>query len=355
MDSAGWTPEALWPPTAETQGTLRKQSRKEQPRLLDWLIDLAGWTPAVRGDPSVETHDRLRKTIKQRTAPYLIGWSIQLLRQCEQIHLLRHKTGYERLSSKEQLLTWLADRFNCSGSARRSICWGTRQVTKDYQAKNSCLLDWLIDSTGWTPAALWLPSAETQGTLRKQSRKEQPRLLDWLIDLAGWTPAVRGDPSVETQDWLRKTLKQRTAAYLIGWSIQLLRQCEEIHLLRHKTGYERLWSKEQLLTWLVDRFSWLNSSSATCMTSICQNTWYVTKTIKKRTAALTWLVGRFRWLNSSSATISICRNRRHVTKTIKKRIAAYLVGWSIRCRCRCRCCCCCWNRKRAVCLVDGHR
>jgi hypothetical protein len=36
---------------------------------------------------------------------YMIGRSIQLLQQCEEIHLLRHKTGCERLSSKEQLLT----------------------------------------------------------------------------------------------------------------------------------------------------------------------------------------------------------------------------------------------------------
>ena len=163
----------------------------------------------MRGDPSVETQDWLRKTIKQRTAAYLIGSSIQLveLQQCEEIHLLRHKTGYERLSSN--------------------------------QAKNSYLLGWSIES-------------------------------------GGGTPAVRGDPSVETQDWLRKTIKQkqRTAAYLVGPSYQVveLQQCEEIHLLTHKTGYERLSSKEQLLTWL-------NSNSAT--TSICRNTRHVTKTIKK--------------------------------------------------------------------------
>jgi hypothetical protein len=157
---------------------------------------------------------------------------------------------------------------------------------------------------------------------------------------------VRGDPSVDTQDWLRKTIKQRTATYLVGPSIQVveLQQCEEIHLLRHKTGYERLSSNQAknsyLLGWSIE--SGGGTPAVRGDPSVDTQDW-LRKTIKQRAAAYLVELQQCYHLHLPKHKTRYENNQ--------ERTAAYLIGSSIRCRCRCRCHCRC--RNRAVWLVDG--
>jgi hypothetical protein len=154
--------------------------------------------------------------------------------------------------------------------------------------------------------------------------------VDWFFSFSSsrsftsnaiiWEWLICPDKRLVTKEY--QAIKQRTAAHWIGPSIQLveLQLCYDLHLPRHKTGYERLSGKEQQLTGLVDRSTLAVRAHAFCakalnrpccgsaaegmhhfvtacavMGAICR---YRSFTLRAENT--------FGWLNSSCARRSIC-------------------------------------------------